>query len=454
MANLSDLLASKKVTEIKKDVVAPLPTTEQRPNRKRPWLQQSENLNKPSSIENRTTQTPIDTKYNLGSRGMQNHVEETKTDNKPETKWQQTDNKPSTKPETKWQQTDSGKIPRSAYQTETDNKPSTQPATQVATKWQQTDNKPTTKAHFSALVGLQREIIILFYNQCKISRSKSTGPLTLNFIASFINTTGNSAKVTIQRLEKKLLLKRIESKNGRGGWARFELSELLYRELLLLETDNKLETKWQQTDNKPSTKPSTQPATSSPIVVVSSNFKNTTNTETPNPDEPCFVIPNELTGKVSRRQLSEFVASGKITEYDLQLSLDAFAFDLRNKFVSIKHSSNPVGLLIGAIKNNGSYNSAKYIEALKSELKPLIDTQREFTAEKASIKTSPEWAQFLEFKQNNPDAHKKLEEKIASIGLKGALLEDFTFLEYKKEVLKIGDEAIDSPLRPFESQIS
>jgi predicted transcriptional regulator len=305
---------------------------------------------------------------------------------------------------------------------------------------------------FIGLVGLQREITLFIFETLKITLDKVTPPIAISHLAESCKTTVLSAQKTIQRLDAAGLIKRVSFKNGRSGWTRYSLDERIYGEMLQSESSDKLKTNLGQSSDKLKTQPRTQLRTSPPIVVVSSNFKNTTNTETANPDEPCFVIPNELAGKVSRRQLSEFVASGKISEYDLQLSLDAFAFDLRNKLVSIKHSSNPVGLLIGAIKNNGSYNSAKYIEALKSELKPLIDTQREFTAEKASIKTSPEWAQFLEFKQNNPEQYKNLEEKMANIGLKGALLEDFTFLEYKKEVLKVGDETELNPLRPLESQ--
>ena len=138
---------------------------------------------------------------------------------------------------------------------------------------------------------------------------------------------------------------------------------------------------------------------------------------------------------------------GKITESDLQLSLDAFAYDLRNKLVSLKHASNPVALLIGAIKNNGSYNSAKYVEALKSELKPFIQEQREVTAEKAIQRTSKEWLDFQKFKIETPEDYKLLESKVATFGFTGALLEEFIFLEFKKVILKIEEEPIN-PLRP------
>ena len=257
-------------------------------------------------------------------------------------------------------------------------------------------------------------------------------------------TTVFSAQKTLQRLGKAGLVDRVEFKNGRSGWTRYSLNERIYGEILQSESSDKLRTNLGQSSDKLETQPRTEPRTSAPIVVVKEiNSKNTTNTE-----EPCFVIPNELLNKVSRRQLSEFVLDGKISEYDLQLSLDAFAFDLRNKLVSTKYSNNPVGVLIGSIKNNGSYNSAKFVEAVKAEMKPFIEAQRETTAVKTDQRSSKEWESFIKFKQEQPENYKTIEEKVIGFGFKGSMLEDFAFLEFKKQILGMSDEMSINPLRP------
>ena len=302
------------------------------------------------------------------------------------------------------------------------------------------------------LTGLQLELLIFIYDICKRSGSRISDPIAINFLASFCKTTAKSAQESIRRLQQKCFLNREKFKNGRGGWTQYSIPESVFKELSQLESYNKLPTKLPQTTNKPPSQLTTEPPTSSPIVVVSSNtYKNTTNTGSAITDEPCFVIPAELSGKIGRRQLSEFVLTGKISEPDLQLSLDAFAYDLKNKLVSTKHTSNPVALLIGAIKNNGSYNSAKFIEALKSEMKPFIQAQQAATQEKTDQRNSKEWAEFQKFKLENPVEYKKLEEKPLKIGFTGAMLEDFTFLEYKNTILKAGDETNFNPLRPAES---
>ena len=127
-----------------------------------------ENGNDADSLSepNSTITNKMDNKQvaDLDVKLSQSWAEAAKTDNKPETKWQQTDNKSITEVTTKWQQTDNKVKTEEHTKKETGNKPSTQPATEVATKWQQTDNKQATKGHFSALVGLQREIVILIYN--------------------------------------------------------------------------------------------------------------------------------------------------------------------------------------------------------------------------------------------------------------------------------------------------
>jgi hypothetical protein len=118
----------------------------------------------------------------------------------------------------------------------------------------------------------------------------------------------------------------------------------------------------------------------------------------------------------------------------------------------MKHSNNPVGILIGSIKNNGSYNSARFADAIKLELKPLIDSQKQITENKAEIKNSHEWAEYQNFKTKSPDQFLKLEETLKNLGLKGELLEEFTFLEYKKVILGVGEPQILNPLRaPSES---
>jgi len=376
------------------------------------------------------------------------------TSNKVPTNLQQTTNVTSNKVPTNLQQTTNVDLIEKPVSAETYNKPPSQLTTVSTTNLQQSSHKPTTKVDILTLTGLQLDLVIFIYDLCKRSGSRISDPIAISFLASSCETTAKSAQESLRRLQQKGFLNREKFKNGRGGWTQYSIPEVVFKELSQLESYNKLPTKLPQTYNKPPSQLTTELPTSSPIVVVSNlNSKNTTNIGSGISDEPCFVIPPELSGKVSFRQLSEFVLAGKISESDLQLSLDAFAYDLRHNLVSIKFSNNPVGLLIGAIKNNGSYNSAKYVESVKAELRPFIESQRVASAQKQELKASKEWEIFQTFKQENPDSYKNLEQKVLNLGFNGALLEDFTFLEYKKEILKSGDEPNLNPLRPAERTI-
>jgi predicted transcriptional regulator len=317
----------------------------------------------------------------------------------------------------------------------------------------QSEAKVEPNQHLASLVGIQRSLLFYVYESCRFNGEKVSGPLSLQSLVVSTKSTKSAVKKAVQRLEEKQFIQRINFKDGRGGWTQYGLTSEIYNALMLNETRAKVEPIISQSRAKVGTEVEPKPEPRLPIVVVSnSNSSNTNNTEPGFPEEPCFVIPSELSGKVSRRQLLEFVLTGKISESDLQLSLDAFAYDLKNKLVSMKHSSNPVGLLIGAIKNNGSYNSAKYIEALKSELKPFVQSQREVTSQKVDLKNSSEWQDFQKFKTENPDHYETLAAKISHFGFKGDLLEDFVFLDFTKTVLKVEPEANLNPLRPHESR--
>ena len=310
------------------------------------------------------------------------------------------------------------------------------------------------------LVGFQRDTFWAVALEAKEGGfsddlgNRITPPINGNLLSqNILKRPYKRVKDVIYELKVSGFLTVQKVKNGRGGFVQFLIKKDLYQAFLLNTNSSKPTENGRIIYGKPTGTPTEQSTEANPIVVVPNlNSSNTTNKQTT--DDPCFVIPNELSGKVSRRQLSEFVASGKISESDLQLSLDAFAYDLKNKLVSSKYSSNPVALLIGAIKNNGSYNSAKYVEALKSELKPFIQSQRETTAEKADLKNSKEWAEFQKFKSESPEVYKNFEEKMANFGFKGDMLEDFTFLEFKKSVLQINEETNVNPLRPVDGTAS
>jgi hypothetical protein len=309
-----------------------------------------------------------------------------KTDNKLATNQQQNDNKPTTK----WQQKGVLLKQEKQYQQQTGNKLATQPATEVATNRQQTDNKLTTKVHFTQLIGLQRAIVIFLYKICKSSRAKTTEPIALEHIASYVKTSIGTVKTTIQRLEAKACVIRIESKNGRGGWSRYELPEWIFQEMLHNETDNKLTTNWLQTDNKLAAEPVTEPATK--FFSSGSNNYKTTTTET----VPIFqklsaewenidITPLAPFG-FTQTHLAQIAGDNKLTSEIVQDSIFAFAFDLENNNKTNTLKSSPLNYLMGILRSGKPYAPPSNYESPQDKAMRLyLESKRQVEQKRADM---------------------------------------------------------------------
>ena len=331
-------------------------------------------------------------------------------DGKAATNREQTENKPATKAATNREQTGNDLIAHPRPNKETGNKVGTEPATLSATNRQQTENKTATNRPFSSLVGLQRAIMVFLYEACKAARGRSTEFLALEHIGRRLKASPGSVKTTIQRLEKKNCLMRIDFKNGRGGYSKYELPEIVFRELLQLETENKLATNWQQTENKVGSELATEPATSSPCSSSNLNISNTTTThptKTVGETDPFWlIVPKRLDGLVSVKQLRDFVRQGFISEDVLQTSLDGFALDLEKGAVKAKNG-NPVAILIGAIKGGG-YISQQYLSELKASLAEVEKARAELHKLQAENVAEEIRKEFESFREKFPEQAEKM----------------------------------------------
>lgn len=233
----------------------------------------------------------------------------------------------------------------------------TKPDTRADTNRTQTEHKPDTKRHFGELIGLQRRLVVFVYRSCQKERAKISEPLTSEHVASSLQIQAGSVKTSFRRLEEKKFLRRHSFKNGRGGWARFELSDEVFNTLLHLETGHKLDTNRTQTGHKPDTKPDTQPDTSPPSSSSSDlkqNF-NTTTTEAENLGSEWEVIDcsplSEVGAKFGQPQIAQIAKAGVVTPDELQDSIRMFAFDLlhNQKRQSIK--GDPLNFFIGILRN-------------------------------------------------------------------------------------------------------
>lgn len=327
--------------------------------------------------------------------------------NKVATKWQQTDNSITVEPTTNQKQSGNKPIAPENPKVETGNKVGTKPTTLSATNWQQSENKVATNLSFSSLVGLQRNIVIFIYDACKLARSKTTEAITLEHIGRILNTGTGTVKTTIQRLEKKHYVKRASFKNGRGGWSKYELSEIIFRELLQMETENKLTTNWQQTDSKVVTKPATEPATSIPSSSSSINIT-TTNYKAGALADFQIQLSDTLTGiGFNSGHIDQLLRDSSLAPEEIQNSLDAFAFDLGFDDIRKKIRS-PIGLIMKLLKNGQAYVSEKGYESEEDRLyRESVERAERKNEEKKLLKTKLIDAKFEEWLENISNEDKK-----------------------------------------------
>lgn len=246
---------------------------------------------------------------------------------------------------------------------ETQDKLRAQPRTLIRTNPGQTQDNLDISSSFLSLVGLQLQITILIYEACKISRSKCTDPISIEYIANACKTSKLSIHKTIQRLEKKKILYRSHYKAGRGGWTQYGLYEAIFQEILHQETRDKLRTNSGQIQDKLGTQLRTQPRTSFSSSSSYINKSTTTNLQETEqktsvllcPDwESIDLLPLEKIG-FTKNHLMQLVHQGKLSPEMVQDSIYAFAFDLNhnNKISDIR--ANPINYFMGILRNGLPY---------------------------------------------------------------------------------------------------
>lgn len=262
---------------------------------------------------------------------------------------------------------------------------------------QQTDNKRITIVGFEVLVGNEKNLLVLIFEECLRIGSLVSPEITLSHISERLEISPGVAKMVIHRLVKKGFIERASSKTGRGGWIKFSITKDLYQDLRIRRTDSKQVTIGYQTDNKQVTKRVTEQITKPSCSSSNLNINNTTTTE---PDL-WLSVPKNLDGRVSIRQLRDFVKQNLISAEDLQSSLDGFAYDLEKGSIRAKNG-NPVAVFIGAVKSGG-YISHSYLSEFKASLADVEKARLEMQQIQSANSTQQLQEEFEVFRAKFPD---------------------------------------------------
>ena len=340
---------------------------------------------------------------------------------------EQTENKLSTQPGTELrtisEQTTNKLRTTESTVSKTENKLSTQPRTELRTISEQTTNKLRTNSSFSQLVGLQKKIIEIVYRFCRVNGEKTTDKISLEFLASNCKASTAVVQVTTRRLISKGVLTKFDSKEGRGGWTRYSLPEIVYKELFQYETENKLSTNTEQTENKLSTQPRTEPRTSVPYS--SSNDFDKKNTITTGAD--ALTIPENLRRfGISTVNLQNLINSGKATQEVIERSLGALSFDVENG-----KTGNLANIFFGVLGTGREYISQKYSEALQIELDSELTRIKDTEEIEKKLQETKLQMKFKEYLEQNPEFLESVKNRHKTFVNSPSVLEKVAFEEFK-----------------------
>ena len=214
-------------------------------------------------------------------------------------------------------------------------------------------------------MGLQRKLAVLIYRSCQSARSRVSEPLTIEHVATSLGIHAGSVKTSFRRLEDKGFLKRHSFKNGRGGWAKFELPDAVFNSFLQLETEHKLNTNQTQSGNKPDTQPDTTSPSSSSLLAISDFSKTTTagSESLPLPPEwaaiDCMPLVEQSCpfGLTQIRQARSFGMSPEA----LQESIYNFGWALTEGWEPPGgFQTSPLNFLMGCLKRNALFEHEGY----------------------------------------------------------------------------------------------
>jgi len=249
--------------------------------------------------------------------------------------------------------------------------------TQPVTNGKQTVNK---KPSISSLVGIQRKVIFAIYQNCKLLGENVTQEITLDYIASIIESHKNTVKTTINRLKKKSYIEIAEYKDGRGGWVKYRLPQAIYVDLIRyekLDSMAKNDENGKQTVNKRYTQPVTKTVKMPPSS--SSSFINNNTTTTEQSEKWLNIDLSPLKEFGFTKDCLEQLYKSRITTPDnIKKSIDHFAFDLRENNKAKKIKTNPLNYFMGIMKRTGLYLPPDNYESVQDKtFKKMLKIEKE-----------------------------------------------------------------------------
>ena len=223
--------------------------------------------------------------------------------------------------------------------------------------------KSPTNTQLLGLVGLKLRLIEIISASRKSLASESTDPLNVRSLADQVGASLRTVETTLARMVREGLISVAQSKRGRGGWVSYSIATGLLQEIQNAHADGA----WPLTPS-PTVRlgggspllagaefPSRRPEyASDPVAGFGSRPRGSQNSREI-PDEwlevDCSILHQEQV-MFAPSHLRQVWKWGNVSLDELQLSIEAFAFDIR-----VNRKTMRMGLLNGfmEILKKGSY---------------------------------------------------------------------------------------------------
>ena len=266
----------------------------------------------------------------------------------------------------------------------------------------------STARSFYEVTGKEREFLIFTFQQIIHSGTDRTLPLSTDALRATFDLTSARLTNIVKRLCAKGVLLVHKGQRGKGGWRVFGLPQNIYQDIRQ-STSLSDPIKEQLGSNRGAYKGATKGAEPSSSSSLSNSSLNEDTTKT---EESVWVsIPESLKGLVSVAQMRNLVKSGAVDEATLEDSLFGFAHDLANNLVRSK-TGNPIGLLVGAIKNGG-YISQHYLANKKAELLEIQKRNAELKQVRDDYENEKLNVEFEKFQAEFPEKFEELKSTLS-----------------------------------------
>lgn len=226
---------------------------------------------------------------------------------------------------------------------------------------------------YRTLMGNEKNLLGIIFHECLREGALITNRIPMSALASKLNTSIGTAKMTTHRLKKKGLIESVEAQRTKNGWTRYGISKELYQ---MLQKDTAFFNSESTRITKQVTKEITKSSSSS-----SNNFLNKTTTTSRLPEGWEIVqIPQNLKEiGISVAHIVQIAGDGFLGPDELQESLDAFSYDLSNGTVNAR--LGPLRLLLGVLrKQKVPYISQSLIEQERKQLEEYMKVKEEAEA--------------------------------------------------------------------------